>query len=418
MSTTATTKIATASTHDTATSGHPPTGGRSRIGFRSTARLAIGLGVAAAVGLGAQTFAGEEDDSSDAALPPPGEIVLPQEQSPAPGPLADGSDSLIATTGEEYDPTILTKFIHGRGFEVLAGPTAGNYDDVVSFHNVDCLRPDAESTGNRTTLWAPLELPDGALIKRVIFVGEDNDAAEDISVHLIRSSTVVALGMEPTLTNEQVVAFSTSGASAGDSVVVASPENLDEPTGYVAPAPQTTEHRFHAVRVELRNAALDDHQLCGIEVQYQVPAGAGEAYYPIEPMRVFDSRIDSYDESGPLGPGESKVIDVSDGYDLDGVIVPALVDAVPFGATAITYNIAVVGTTGTNFVSATAGDATEFATAVLNYGADQALSNSATVPVDAAQQIKIWGGDQDGSAHVVVDVTGFYAPPVLPNTGN
>ena len=130
------------------------------------------------------------------------------------------------------------------------------------------------------------------------------------------------------------------------------------------------------------------------------------------------ARIDTYAESGLLGPNESKVIDVSDGYDLAGVAIPALADAVPAEATAITYNIAVAGTTGTNFVSATAGDATEFNTAVLNYGEGVALSNSATVPVDATQQIKVWGGDQVGSAHVIIDVTGYHAAPVLPNMGN
>jgi hypothetical protein len=31
----------------------------------------------------------------------------------------------------------------------------------------------------------------------------------------------------------------------------------------------------------------------------------------------------------------------------------------------------------------------------------------------------VWGGDQSGSAHVIIDVTGYYAAPVpFPNMGN
>jgi hypothetical protein len=392
-----------------------------RRSLRNGARVAVGLGLAATIGFGAQTFAGISGEAPDTS-PPPGEPVVPE---PADGPaLTSGDgDSLVTTSSANYDPTILTKFIHARGFTAMQGDPLDNTDDRVDLGPHGCLSPSAASTGTLTRLYAPVELPDGARIKRVEFYGDDN-SADDIVISLHRTTATLGPFLAPTagLSSATVTSFSTSGVSAGDAVAFMSDDNLDEVTGSYNTGGIVlgTDHNFHTVQVAMDNAALADQLLCGVEIEYQVPLAedAGEAYFPIEPMRVFDSRIDTYDEFSLLIPNDSKVIDVSDGYDLDGVAIPGLVDAVPADATAITYNIAVAGTTGPNFVSVTAGDATEFNTAVLNFGVGQALSNSATVPVDGSQQIKVWGGDQGGAAHVIIDVTGYYAPGAHPNMGN
>ncbi|HUP72936.1 MAG TPA: hypothetical protein VM282_07795 [Acidimicrobiales bacterium] len=34
------------------------------------------------------------------------------------------------------------------------------------------------------------------------------------------------------------------------------------------------------------------------------------------------------------------------------------------------------------------------------------IVKAGTVAIDAARQIEVWGGDQSGSAHVIIDVTG------------
>lgn len=398
-----------------------PSAGSKRLSLRSGTRVAVGLGLAATLGFGAQTFAGISGEAPDTA-PPPGEPVVP-EPSDGPAITAGDGDSLVTTSSANYDPTILTKFIHSRAFVATQGDPGGNTDDRVEPAPYGCLRPSAASTGSLTRLWAPVELPDGARIKRVEFYGDDN-GADDITISLHRTTATVGPFLAPTagLDSATVTSFSTSGVSAGDGIAVMSDDNLDEVTGSYSTGGIVfgIDHNFHAVQVVMDNAALGDQLLCGVEIEYQVPLAenAGEAFFPIEPMRVFDSRIDTYDESSLLIPNDSKVIDVSDGYDLDGVAIPGLVDAVPADATAITYNIAVAGTTGPNFVSVTAGDATEFNTAVLNFAGGQALSNSATVPVDGSQQIKVWGGDQGGAAHVIIDVTGYYAPGAHPNMGN
>ena len=90
--------------------------------------------------------------------------------SPAPAPLtAADTTASIAVGGGEYDPTILTKFIAGRGFVVNQG--SGAEADVVAFNGQTCVQSDATSAGSITVLFAAVELPDGARIKQIVFYG-------------------------------------------------------------------------------------------------------------------------------------------------------------------------------------------------------------------------------------------------------
>ncbi len=69
-------------------------------------------------------------------------------------------------------------------------------------------------------------------------------------------------------------------------------------------------------------------------------------------------------------------------------------DAVPVGATAITYNITIGAPTGPNFVAVTPGDAASFLASAVNFNGTADIANAATVAIDANRQIKVWGGDQ------------------------
>jgi hypothetical protein len=33
--------------------------------------------------------------------------------------------------------------------------------------------------------------------------------------------------------------------------------------------------------------------------------------------------------------------------------------------------------------------------------------------VDGSRRVKLWGGDNTGSVHTIVDITGYYAPQVV-----
>lgn len=137
------------------------------------------------------------------------------------------------------------------------------------------------------------------------------------------------------------------------------------------------------------------------------PGSVVGTFTPIDPVRVFDSRQDAYPGHGLLAPDEERTLSVADGRDLTGVVTTP--DAVPDGATAIAFNVTVTGTTGPNFVSVVPGDAVGYTTSSINWsGADQSVANGSIVRIDDSRQVKIFGGDQTGSTHVILDVSGYF----------
>jgi len=70
-------------------------------------------------------------------------------------------------------------------------------------------------------------------------------------------------------------------------------------------------------------------------------------------------------------------------------------------------------------VAVIAGDAASFTASAINYSGGPNIANADAVEIDGAQSIKLWGGGNTGSVHVIIDVTGYYAPaPPVPNMGN
>jgi hypothetical protein len=329
--------------------------------------------------------------------------------SSAPAPLtAADTTASIAIDGGAYDPTILTKFIAGRGFVVNHG--SGIEEDVVAFNGQTCVQAESPGAGSIAVVFAAVELPDGARIKQIVFYGEDNNAG-NITISLYRGSVNTPLVGSPGQSETLVTSFTTAGVTGV--AAVASADNLAEVTGSVPTSPLLgTDHRFHIVRVQMDNAAASQHVLCGVEIRYQVPvtaADAGTVYHPINPVRAFDSRVAAYTGAGLLSPNSNRVISIKDGHNAAGAVTAA--DVVPAGATAITYNITITGPTGPNFVAVTAGDAGSFVASAINFNGTADIANAATVTIDASRQIKVWAGDQGGSAHVIIDVTGYYTPP-------
>jgi hypothetical protein len=151
-----------------------------------------------------------------------------------------------------------------------------------------------------------------------------------------------------------------------------------------------------------------------VEVQFQIPvlADPGTVFHPINPARAFDSRNPAFVGSGLLAPNGNKVISIKDGFDLNGVLSQA--NIVPANATAITYNLTVTGGSGGNFVSVTPGNAAAFTTSAINFSNGDAIANAATVLIAPDRTIKVWAGP-GSSTHVLIDITGYYAPYVPPN---
>lgn len=382
-------------------------------------RLGVAVALAAGgVAYGTHISAGDGDGETLEPPAPPGESIGSDE-------FVLGADELIRTSGSTFDATTLSKHIPAAGFQVLNGDAVGTVDTVNVAGQRVCVSAGSDSAGADTELFAPVELPDGARIKRVIFYGEDN-AAADIDIALRRTEFTSTLNIAPTpptvsRTETEIDSFTTSGASAAP-VIVAGAADLDElvNTPLTGPINLDNPNRFHTVRVRLSNSATTGHVLCGVRIDYQVaaPSDPGTVFHPLDPVRAFDSRQAALPESGRLGPNETKVIDITDGYDASGVAIPAQANVVPGTATAVAYNITIAGADGPNFVAVTAGDAASFTASAINYSAGSNVANGSSVAIASDGTIKLWGGDGTGSSHVIIDIVGFYSAPIPPNMGN
>jgi hypothetical protein len=131
------------------------------------------------------------------------------------------------------------------------------------------------------------------------------------------------------------------------------------------------------------------------------------AFHAITPGRVYDSRLDQPSPAARLSSGEERTISVRDQRALTNGAV-TLADLVPAGATAISANVAVVDTIGAGFLCANPGGVHTIGAATVNWWASgQILNNGVILTLDASRQLNLIVGG-GGSAHIVVDVTGYF----------
>jgi hypothetical protein len=386
---------------------------------------AVALGALVAVAMGTTTFVvaqTSDDGSGGPPEAPPGTPYL--DPALQPDGLTEGVGEQIAVGGA-LDPTVLTKFIPGDAFVANQGVNGSLVEDALEYGNGVCVSPNPAAGDNDAIVRAPIELPDGAQIKQILLFGRD-DAATNMTVSLNRTNLRQSLlGGPLTRTDLTVDSFTTVGQSGV--FALAGTDNLAEQTGNFAagsfPLILGTDHRFHAIEVFMLTAAGTNHAVCGVQVQYQVPAAStptGTVFTPVDPFRAYDSRQAAYAPNNVvLGPNQSRVISIKDARDTAGNIVTA--DVIPTNATAITYNITIAGPTAPNFVAVTPGDAASFTASAINFNGTADIANAGTVKIAADRTIKVWGGDQAGSMHILIDVTGYYTPvqnPSFPNMGN
>lgn len=135
------------------------------------------------------------------------------------------------------------------------------------------------------------------------------------------------------------------------------------------------------------------------------PMTAG-SFHPITPYRAYDSRRPAPDP-GTLGPGDSRVVSLADSRDgTSGAVIAT--DAIPPGATAVTFNLTVVNTIGRGFLAVTEGDAASTESSSINWSTSGAVvANAATIKLDASRQVKVSNGSA-GTTNFLIDVTGYY----------
>jgi hypothetical protein len=134
--------------------------------------------------------------------------------------------------------------------------------------------------------------------------------------------------------------------------------------------------------------------------------GTAGALTPINPVRVYDSRV-AAPTPGRLEPGQDRVVSVADGRDTgNGTVVAP--DAVPAGATAVAYNVTVTGTVDLGFLSVTPGDATSSPASTINWSASgTTVANGGIVKLDANRNVKVFCGGAGGT-DFIIDITGYY----------
>jgi hypothetical protein len=137
------------------------------------------------------------------------------------------------------------------------------------------------------------------------------------------------------------------------------------------------------------------------------PSASGQLH-AITPARVYDSRYTGAVDAGvgPILQGLSRTVSVATAYQANSA-TPSINDVVPAGATAIAYNLTIVNSGASGFLSVNPGGTPAITASSINWTAPGTiLANAAIVALDTSRQIKVFcaGTPTD----FIVDVTGYY----------
>jgi hypothetical protein len=136
-----------------------------------------------------------------------------------------------------------------------------------------------------------------------------------------------------------------------------------------------------------------------VDISGYFVAGTDEATYAtVAPTRVLDSR-----------PGQD--IGLSDPF-MTGVprtLSVAGDNGIPNAAVAVTANLTVVSQTSAGYLSVTPTPQANPTTSTLNVPKGDIRANGLTAPLDGSGDLSIvWKGSPGGTAHMILDVTGYY----------
>jgi hypothetical protein len=124
-------------------------------------------------------------------------------------------------------------------------------------------------------------------------------------------------------------------------------------------------------------------------------------YYALTPCRVADTRNANGVNGGPVVVGNGGARN----FRIQGNC------GVPVGAAAVTLNVTIAGPTGSGFLTIWPSGGAQPLVSTINFTtADAALANGAIVPLSAnTDDLSIFYGGA-GTVHVILDVTGYFAP--------
>lgn len=142
-----------------------------------------------------------------------------------------------------------------------------------------------------------------------------------------------------------------------------------------------------AGRFDIYNRFGTTHVIVDVVGWYEADA----AYTPIAPQRIGDTRA----EGAPLRSGVARTYD------------PVVAGAVPAGATAVALNVTVTEPDAPSHLTVWPAGTSKPLASNLNYATGQTVANAVTVGLSSGGEFTL--SNQFGSAHVIVDVVGWYS---------
>jgi hypothetical protein len=126
------------------------------------------------------------------------------------------------------------------------------------------------------------------------------------------------------------------------------------------------------------------------------PAGPLD-YHTVTPCRLADTRNPPGPLGGPaLGAGQTRAFPVAGHC------------GVPPTARAVAVNVTVTGATAGGHLILFPGGATQPIASTINFAAGQTRANNASIELGAAGDLAVFCGIGAGSAHVILDVFGYF----------
>lgn len=149
-----------------------------------------------------------------------------------------------------------------------------------------------------------------------------------------------------------------------------------------------------------------------------VGLGAGGEYHPLTPARIYDSRRESAVNEPSPGPKSANRLQPT--FDI-GLLGLGGIPNDPASVLAVVVNITVTEPTGPGWLNAYgAGSPDPGIGSIVNFAARQTVPNLSIVrpgSVDGRLTIKLFTPEVSGSAHVVVDVFGWFSTSAHPTSG-
>ena len=132
----------------------------------------------------------------------------------------------------------------------------------------------------------------------------------------------------------------------------------------------------------------------GVTVQYYAPAGA---FFPISPMRVYDSRV----SGGRIYSGQERLVSVRTQLGTGTTVVPQ-------GARAVALNVTLDATQATGWLSVRPQGTSFDGTSSINwFTSNEIIANGVTSKLGGDREVRVRCGG-GGSTHFLLDVVGYY----------